>query len=131
MINGIGVDLLELKRVAAVYEKHGKRFVRRILTSAEQHEADSRASKVNYIAKQFAAKEAVSKAIGFGIGKLRFTDIEVLRDDSGKPHVNLSVKAKELFGEFDIHLSLSDTQSHVLAFCVIEGAIKNPADLLK
>jgi phosphopantetheinyl transferase (holo-ACP synthase) len=36
-----------------------------------------------------------------------------------------------LFGEFDIHLSLSDTQSHVLAFCVIEGAIKNPADLLK
>ena len=85
MIKGIGVDVLELERVEAVYERHRLRFVKRILTNEEQKEYRQRKRKANYLAKQFAAKEAISKALGTGIGSIRFTDIEVLRNSNGQP----------------------------------------------
>ena len=120
MILGIGVDLLEIDRITTVYERHGARFKNRILTAAEKIECDGRASTVNYLAKQFAAKESVSKALGVGIGKLGFRDIEIIRDASGKPNVRLLNDAVERFGTIKIHLSLSDTKESVSAFCVIE-----------
>ena len=120
MILGIGTDLLEIDRIKSVYLKHGKRFIERILTANEKTEAKSRSDIVNYLAKQFAAKESISKALGVGIGKLGFQDMEILRNASGQPLVTISKKAQEQFSISRIHISLSDTQSHVLAFCAIE-----------
>lgn len=120
MLIGVGTDLLELSRIKSVFQKHGKRFTERILTDNEIAEAQSRADIVNYLAKQFAAKEAISKALGVGIGALSFHDMEVLRNTSGQPVVTLSNKAQAQFSISKIHLSLSDTQTHILAFCAIE-----------
>ncbi len=120
MLFGIGTDLLELSRIKSVFQKHGKRFIDRILTENEKVEAESRADIVNYLAKQFAAKEAISKALGVGLGALSFQDLEILRNASGQPIVTLSNKAQEQFQIFKIHLSLSDTMTHILAFCAIE-----------
>ena len=121
MLKGVGTDLLEIIRVESVYLRHGKRFSQRILTKAEIKESHSRKNICNYLAKQFAAKEAVSKALGVGIGILSFQDIEVLRNLRGQPSVTLSNKANQKFSCPKIHLSLSDTKTHVLAFCVIEN----------
>ena len=121
MLVGVGTDILEIGRVANVYSRHATRFKKRILTQKEQMVAANRHSIVNYLAKQFAAKEAISKALGTGIGALlSFQDIEILRDINGKPHVALSKHASEAFPGLDIHLSLSDTKTMILAFCVIE-----------
>ena len=121
MLSGIGTDLLELDRISSVYQKHGKRFIDRILTKKEKIEAEYRSDIANYLAKQFAAKEAISKALGVGIGALSFQDMEVLRNASGQPIVTLSKKAQVHFPVSKIHISLSDTQTHVLAFCIIEN----------
>ena len=121
MLSGIGTDLLELDRIRSVYQKHGKRFIDRILTEKEKIESKSRSDVANYLAKQFAAKEAISKAFGVGIGALSFQDMEVLRNASGQPIVTLSKKVQVQFQVSKIHISLSDTQTHVLAFCIIEN----------
>lgn len=120
MITGIGTDLLEIDRIASVFSMHGERFLQRILTPNEQREASTRTSIANYLAKQFSAKEAISKALGVGIGKLSFQDIEILRDDNGKPQVKLSKKANIKFAKPVIHISLTDTKKTVMAFCVVE-----------
>ena len=120
MLSGIGTDLLELDRIRSVYQKHGKRFIDRILTEKEKIESKSRSDVANYLAKQFAAKEAISKAFGVGIGALSFQDMEVLRNASGQPIVTLSKKAQVQFPVSKIYISLSDTKTHVLAFCIIE-----------
>jgi len=120
MLKGIGTDLIELSRVERVYAKHGSRFVQRVLTDLEIIESQARKNICNYLAKQFAAKEAVSKALGVGIGSLSFKDIQVLRNELGKPEVELSLQAKKKFSDPKIHLSLSDTKNSVIAFCVIE-----------
>ena len=120
MLLGIGTDLLEIDRIKSVYQKHGKRFIERILTADEKTEAKSRSDIVNYLAKQFAAKESISKALGVGIGNLSFQDMEILRNASGQPTATISNKAQKIFSISKIHISLSDTQTHILAFCAIE-----------
>lgn len=121
MLKGIGTDLLEIFRVEKIYQRHGERFIRRILTKAEISESQTRKNISNYLAKQFAAKEAISKALGVGIGVLGFHDMEVLRNSVGQPQVTLSSKARKQFLNPKIHLSLSDTKTHILAFCIIEN----------
>ena len=120
MLKGIGTDILELVRVESVFQSYGERFIQRVLTKAEIEESLTRKNISNYLAKQFAAKEAIAKALGVGIGRLSFHDMEVLRNFAGQPIVQLSNKAKERFSNPKIHLSLSDTKTHILAFCVIE-----------
>jgi len=85
MIKGIGVDVLEIVRVENVYARHGERFIERILTEREKLEFHQRKNKANYLAKQFAAKEAIAKSFGTGIGAISFKSIEVLRTDQGQP----------------------------------------------
>ena len=121
MLRGIGTDLLEIRRVEAVYLRHRKRFIKRVLTKSEINESLTRKNICNYLAKQFAAKEAISKALGVGIGALSFHDIEVLRNSHGQPIVSLSSKANFKFSKPKIHISLSDTKTHVIAFCIIEN----------
>ena len=128
MIIGVGTDLVSIERIARVLAKHPERFVRRILSIAEQarFEAfDSELHRVAYVAKQFAAKEAVSKALGTGMRQgVQFNRIEVQRNLAGQPSVQLlsgaSVRAASL-GVERWHLSLTDEAGFVVSVAIAEG----------
>jgi holo-[acyl-carrier protein] synthase len=122
-IKGIGTDLLDQKRIAKVMDKHSERFSQRILTPEELVIWAQRDYSVNYLAKRFAAKEAIAKALGTGIAKgVGFQQISIHSDELGKPLVELSAAAldrlKALGGD-DVMLSLSDEGEMILAFAVL------------
>ncbi len=119
----VGCDLLRIARVAAVYERTGERFVQRILTPAEQALWRERGAPVNFLAKQFAAKEALAKALGTGIAKgIGFQQLQVLRDAQGAPVVTLMGVAQQRLqhlGGRRALLSLSDDDGWIQAFVVL------------
>lgn len=99
-------------------------FVMRIFTERESRQAKGSASK---LAGSFAVKEAVAKALGTGFRSFMPIDIEVLRDDLGKPYVNLYGEAKRRFEELGMErmeVSISNTKTLVMAFAVGEGRLK-------
>ena len=118
MIVGIGTDLIESKRVVTACQK--KTFLQRAYTERERREA---ADNIRRLAGDFAVKEAVSKALGTGFSGFGPGDIEVLRDELGKPYVCLhegaAVRAAEI-GADRILVSITDTADHTLAFAVAE-----------
>jgi holo-[acyl-carrier protein] synthase len=124
MIAGIGIDLVEVERVKASHEKLGELFLKRILLPDEISYCLSHKEPAPHIAARFAAKEAVSKAFGTGIGsQLSWLDMEVCRRESGEPYVRLSGAGAELLvrrGGGKIHLSLSHTAQHATAMAVLE-----------
>jgi holo-[acyl-carrier protein] synthase len=125
MILGIGTDIIEVARIRASHEKFGERFVSRILRDSEIAYCLSHKDPAPFIAARFAAKEAVSKAFGTGIGAaLGWLDIEVRRKASGEPWVELHGKGVELLREraaTRLHLTLSHTAQHATATAVLEG----------
>jgi holo-[acyl-carrier protein] synthase len=113
-----GVDLIEIERVKEAIGRHGERFLGRVFTPAE---ITLCAGKVESLAGRYAAKEAVAKALGCGIGEVGWQDIEVLHDEHRAPRLNLSGEAKRLSDELGLQewsLSLSHSQSHAVAFVV-------------
>src|SRR6516165_7267634 len=97
MILGIGIDIIEVTRIAASYEKFGERFVNRILLPDEIAYCRSHKNPAPFLAARFAAKEAISKAFGTGIGAaLGWHDMEVGRKESGEPFVVLHEKGEAL-----------------------------------
>jgi len=124
MILGTGIDLVEVERVAASYEKFGERFVQRILRPSEIAYCLAHKNPAPFLAARFAAKEAVSKAFGTGIGAaLGWQDIEVCKRESGEPFVVLHDKGRELFaqrGAGRLLLSLTHTQNYAAAMAVLE-----------
>lgn len=125
MILGTGIDIIEVTRIAASFEKFGERFVNRILVPDEIAYALSHRQPAPFLAVRFAAKEAVSKAFGTGIGaQLGWQDIEIRRKESGEPFVVLHGKGKELFtarGAKALHITLSHTQYYATAMAILEG----------
>lgn len=120
MIEGIGIDIVELERIRELIERQ-KRIIDRVLTPAEKDKyvTLSEQRKVEYLAGRFAAKEAFSKAFGTGIGKnLSFLDIEIHSDGLGKPVI---IKP---FSE-GVHLSISHSQHYAVAQVVIEKRKEN------
>lgn len=118
MIHGIGTDIVSKARIAAALETHGEKFITRILNPKEQAECEKRSDAAAYLAKRYAAKEAIAKALGCGIGsKLGFQDISVLNLPTGVPAVKILRKE---FHHTRIHLSLSDEKDYALAFAVAE-----------
>src|SRR5579872_6543136 len=98
MILGTGIDIIEVTRIATSYEKFGERFVNRILVADEIAYCLSHREPAPFLAVRFAAKEAVSKAFGTGIGaELGWQDIEIKRKETGEPFVVLHGKGQELF----------------------------------
>ncbi len=90
-IVGHGIDLIECSRVAAVYDRHGARFLERLLTPAEQEYVTARRSVIPHLAGRFAAKEAILKVLGTGWrGAIAWRDMEIVNDRSGEPRVTLS-----------------------------------------
>jgi holo-[acyl-carrier protein] synthase len=122
MIAGIGTDIIEVARIRASYEKFGERFLTRILCERETNYCLSHKDPAPFIAARFAAKEAVSKAFGTGIGRsLGWLDIEVCRKESGQPYVTLHGKGAELLNGRKLHLTLSHTTQHATATAVLEA----------
>jgi holo-[acyl-carrier protein] synthase len=125
MIIGVGVDIVENARVADLLEKHPGTFEEKVFTALELTYAADRRRRVEHLAARFAAKEAVAKALGFGMSNgIYWRDIEVIHDDAGKPTVKLAGRVRDLaekMGVRAIHLSLSHTDVHSIAFAVAEG----------
>lgn len=122
MIFGVGSDLIEIGRVLKACER--ETFSCRVFTKNERREAFGSEKR---LAGDFAVKEAVVKAFGTGFGSIRPGDIEVLRDVSGRPFVNLSGKAKEFadsHGIDNIQVSISDAGELAIAFAVAETSGK-------
>ena len=124
MIFGIGTDIVEVKRIRNLDSL--EKFADKILSLDELEVFKSQIDekKVTFLAKQFAAKEAVSKALGTGIGKdIRFNQIEILRNSDGKPYLNHDGIITTILNDLGItktHVSLSDEKKYVLAFVILE-----------
>ncbi len=125
MILGIGTDIIEVARIQASHEKFGERFLNRILHPNEITYCLSHKSPAPFLAARFAAKEAISKAFGTGIGaQLSWQDMEVGRRDSGEPFVILHGNGEKLLRERGariVLISLSHTQQHATAVAVLES----------
>jgi holo-[acyl-carrier protein] synthase len=125
MILGTGVDLIEVARVRSSFERFGERFVRRILRDAEIAYCLSHRDPAPFLAARFAAKEAVSKAFGTGIGaQLGWQDMEVGRKASGEPYLILHDQGLRLLAERGaqrVHLTLSHTTAHAVAVAILEA----------
>ena len=124
MIVGIGVDIAETARMEKLIAKFGQRFARRILTADELLEFDRRKHSSSYLATRFAAKEAVAKALGTGIGEqLGFHSVQIDNDSQGKPLLRFLGSAVDLIAGLDINnamISLSDEKHYVVAMVVLE-----------
>lgn len=126
MISGLGIDIIEVERIENAVNKN-ERFLTRNFTEKEIEYFNKKGSKFTSIAGNFAAKEAISKALGTGFRGFNFSDIEVLRDELGRPIVRLyngaDAKAKEL-GITEFMVSISHTHIYAVANCIgIKGAI--------
>jgi holo-[acyl-carrier protein] synthase len=124
MIYGIGTDLVEPSRVARLLEKYGERFARRLLTDEEWPEYIKSGQPAMFLAKRFAAKEALSKAMGTGMRyPVSLSHIAITHDRLGKPyfafHPALSVMVKSE-GITSHHLSISDELNLACAFVILE-----------
>lgn len=119
----VGTDILQVSRVQGVLQRQGERFMERILTPSERDEYRSCALPERLLAKRFAAKEAVAKALGTGIGRgVSWQDINVQHDEHGAPRVVLSGGALDVArqrGGGRVELSISDEAEYVVAFAVL------------
>lgn len=125
MILGTGIDIIEVARIAASFEKFGERFVNRVLLPDEIAYCLTHKNPAPFLAVRFAAKEAVSKAFGTGIGaQLGWQDMEIRRKESGEPFVVLHGKGAELFsarGASHLHVSLTHTEIYAAAMAILES----------
>ncbi len=126
MIVGIGTDIVCVSRIEKSLAKHGERFAKRILTSNELAEFLQHKRPASFLAKRFAAKEAVAKAMGCGFRDgLQLTHIGIGHDDLGKPLIEYSGKAVDVCEDLNIsnsHLSISDEDEYAIAFVTLESS---------
>ncbi|XEC93920.1 holo-ACP synthase [Paenibacillus tarimensis] len=127
MIVGIGHDIVEIGRVEQIVSgPSGSRFMRRVLTEAEMASAAARGARIpEFVAGRFAAKEAVVKAFGCGIGRIvSFHDMEIIPNEQGQPCCTLSVSAWNRLGievnETRIHVTITHERTMASAFAVVE-----------
>lgn len=116
-----GVDLIEIARIETVLSRQGKTWLDRIFTPAEQEYCGRRAES---LAGRWAAKEAVAKALGSGIGDVSWQEIEILGDEQKAPKLILHGKAESKARELGLttwSVSISHSQSHSVAFVVAIG----------
>ena len=121
MIFGVGTDIVLIRRI-----KNSKAFAQKILSASEMQlwEEKTSSKQQNFLAKQFACKEAVAKAIGTGFSNTIFPkDIEILRNSAGKPYINPQASLEKVFADLGIinsHVSIADEIDYVVAFVIIE-----------
>ena len=121
MIEGVGVDVVEIQRVQRTIDGWGSRFLNRIFTTRELSYAQSKKNPAHHFAARFAVKEAVAKALATGwSGGFRWRDIEVENDVAGKPSVVLYGQMKQLLRASRVFVSISHSENVVVAFALIE-----------
>ena len=116
-IFGVGIDIIEIDRIEKAMNKNN-RFLERIFTKKEIEYFQNKKFKANTIAGNFAAKEAVSKSLGMGIRNYKFVDIEILRDNLGKPTINTYNNFRKICEEnkiIDINISISHSKQYAVA----------------
>lgn len=118
-ILGLGSDILEIARIRRVIDTHGKRATHRLFTPKERLYCLKHKDAISHFAGRFAAKEAISKALGCGIGRLAsWQDIEILNNENGKPEVFLSSALKARFNDPKILLSISHSKNYAIATAI-------------
>ena len=127
---GVGVDLVECVRIERSLERFGEKFLHRVFTDGEIEYSMSMKFPARHLAARFAAKEAVSKAFGTGIGKaMGWRNIDVRKKPSGEPYLVFSGPAQELAAKRGVAsalITLSHTEHHAMASVVLEGATSLP-----
>lgn len=130
MIFGIGVDLIEIDRIRAADARHGDRFARRILGAREFERYQARRARSDqrglvFLATRFAAKEAISKALGLGMrSPMSWRAVEIINDASGRPIAFVAGAELRRFVEhrrLKLHVSLSDERQFAVAYAIAEG----------
>jgi len=117
----VGVDMIEVDRIERSLERHGPNFLDRIFTAQEQAYCNG---QINRLAARFAIKEAVSKALGTGIGDVAWKDIEIVNDERGRPQLILHDGASNLAAEKGLlnwSISMSHTDRHAIGMVVALG----------
>ena len=123
MIIGIGTDIVEIRRIKKIMNDKSNSFLKKIFTDKEIKLLEERNLRSEYIAGRFAAKEAISKALGTGFREFSFRDITVLNDELGKPIVKLDGNAKKIAdknGKTILHLSISHGDDAAIAYAILE-----------
>ena len=124
MIYGVGTDIVSIERIQEILNKNRDGFINRVLTEHERALFANKSDSAAFCAKRFAAKEAFSKALGTGIGRVvSFQDLTVRKNENGKPYFMPSEKLRLYLQEKGIkqgHLSISDESLNALAFVVLE-----------
>ena len=121
MIRGIGIDLIEKKRIHEALNRWGIRFTEKILTDREETQCNRKGDRIGSISARFAAKEAVLKALGTGWKpEIGWKDVEILSAEEGSPYVILHRGALKLAGNGRVSLSLSHSRELAAAMAVIE-----------
>ena len=118
-----GVDIIEIQRFAGTIDRQGERFKKRFFTPTELEQVGENMAS---LAVRFAAKEAVSKALGTGMGKVRPIEMEVVRDEKRAPHLHLHGEARRVAESLGLHtwsISLSHTDEYAVAFVVALGDV--------
>lgn len=120
MILGVGTDIIEILRIEEAINNNSN-FLNKLFTEKEIKMFEKRKMRPEVIAGNFSAKEAISKTLGTGIRGFSFKDIEVLRDELGKPIVYLSENIEKIIGiDYKINLSISHNNTSAIAFAVLE-----------
>jgi len=122
VIIGIGVDIIEIARIKEAVELNAS-FIEKLFSKNEIEYLQTRNLRAEYIAGRFAAKEAVSKALGTGFRGFNMKDIEVDRNSLGKPMISLKGKARQIAeknGNYKMHISISHDRNSAVAYAVLE-----------
>ena len=128
MIYGIGTDICDIRRIAAVLQRRGERFVERVLGPEEQRvfayrHARAERRGVSYLATRFSAKEAFSKAIGLGMRMpMTWRDCEILNAANGKPEIRVHGELAQWMQQRRLraHVSVTDESDYATTFVVVE-----------
>ena len=131
MIDGVGVDVIEVDRLRETIERHGEHFLMHVYCPEEQQDAPTGEGRPAFYAGRWAAKEAVAKALGTGIGKnCAWTDVCVVRNRGGAPEIVLrgaALRTAKARGITKIHISISHERRIACASAVSEKSIRVPA----
>jgi len=117
VIKGLGVDIIEIKRIIKAIERN-PRFLKRVFTDSELESVANKSSYATSLAGYFAAKEAIAKSLGIGIRSIKWTDIEICKDNYGKPYVKLHNNAEKIAYSkhiCEILISISHSRENAIA----------------
>jgi holo-[acyl-carrier protein] synthase len=119
MVEGLGNDIVEIKRVRGSIERHGLHFINRLFSQKEQDYCYRFQDPAPHFAGRFAGKEAIAKALGTGFGaSLSWHDIEILNNELGKPVVHLSDTVRKNHNNIQILLSISHSEDYATAVAI-------------